>query len=146
VAYLGLKNQVEFVFEPLNTIKDHPGYSVNSTEKAIQILEGVDSPCMKLLFDAYHMSMMGEDIYQTTKKYNHWIGHIHLANPPHRSGPESEGDIDFVQFFKHLKNIDYQGTIGWEFFPEKSSQDAALAIKKIMEEQCQWINWNHLKK
>jgi len=132
VGKLGEKYDFHFVFEPLNTRLDHPGYSLASTEKAIEVIKGVDSPRVKLLFDAYHMGMMGEDVYKQVVENLMYIGHIHLANWPGRTGPDSKGEFNFKKFISLLKENNYQGFVGFEYFPEFDSIQSLNAIKELM--------------
>ncbi len=132
VAKLGDQHNFNFVFEPLNTKLDHPGYSLASTSRGIEIIKGVDSPRVKLLFDAYHMGMMGENVYEQVAQNMMYIGHIHLANWPGRTGPDSRGEFDFKKFISILKDNNYQGFVGFEYFPESDSTDSLKAIKELM--------------
>ncbi len=132
VAKLGEEYDFNFVFEPLNTKLDHPGYSLASTRRGIEIIKGVDSPRVKLLFDAYHMGMMNENVYEEVAENLMYIGHIHLANWPGRSGPDSKGEFDFKKFISILKENNYQGFVGFEYFPELDSTDSLKAIKELM--------------
>ena len=42
---------VTLVLEPLNTMVDHVGYFLDTSRESFQILEQVDSPAVKLLYD-----------------------------------------------------------------------------------------------
>src|SRR5690349_524123 len=52
---------VDLVLEPLNTRVDHPGYFLESTAEALDIVRAVERPNVKLLYDLYHSTVMGED-------------------------------------------------------------------------------------
>ena len=50
------------VLEPLNDRVDHPGYYLTSTVEGLDIVDEVDRPEVRLLYDIYHSAMMGEEI------------------------------------------------------------------------------------
>jgi len=48
---MAVKAGVTLLLEPLNTVYDHPGYWLSSSDKAAAICRKLDCPNMKLLFD-----------------------------------------------------------------------------------------------
>ena len=52
---------VTLLLEPLNTVLDHRGCFLDNSAVGLEIVRRVSSPNVKLLYDIYHMSMMGED-------------------------------------------------------------------------------------
>ena len=53
---------VVLALEPLNDRVDHPGYYLTSTVEGLDIVDEVDRPEVRLLYDIYHSAMMGEEI------------------------------------------------------------------------------------
>ena len=51
--------------EPLNTAVDHPGYFLTSSAEGFGIVDAVDSPNVKLLYDVYHQQITKGNIVQT---------------------------------------------------------------------------------
>lgn len=49
----------QLFLEPLNTRVDHHGYFLSSAEEGGDICKQIGSPRVKLLFDIYHMQIMG---------------------------------------------------------------------------------------
>ena len=56
------REQITLLIEPLNTVKDHPGYYLTSSDEGYEIIREVDSPNVRLLYDVYHQLHMGEDV------------------------------------------------------------------------------------
>lgn len=110
------KDDVTLVFEPLNTLVDHPGYYLSSSDEAFEIAETVGSSKVKVLFDIYHQQIMeGNLIQRITDNINH-IGHFHAAGNPGRHELHV-GEINYPAVFKAIDERGYQGYIGLEYFP-----------------------------
>ena len=63
-APIASKAGVRLLLEPLNTRVDHPGYFLDSTAEALEVINDVDDPAVRLLYDLYHSIVMGEDPQQ----------------------------------------------------------------------------------
>ena len=122
---------IVLAIEPLNTPIDHPGYSLDSSDKAMELVSGVNSPNLKMLYDAYHMHVMGEDVTAKIKEYLPFIGHIHVANHPGRHGLEKNGELDLQGLVHFLKETGYEGAVGFEYFP--ASADHVDSISRFRD-------------
>jgi hydroxypyruvate isomerase len=122
----------EIVIEPLNSKEDHPGYFLDSSSLAFRIIREISHPRVKLLYDIFHMSVMGEDILGDLEDHMNLIGYIHAADWPGRREPGS-GEIRYRQIFSHLKRLGYNGIIGFECYPSdgKSTQAVRNILKLI---------------
>ena len=78
------------LFEVLSSL-DHPDYQADHTAFGVEVVRGVQSPAVKLLYDAYHMFRMGEDVLADVLAHLDIIGHIHLAQSPRRTAPLAGG-------------------------------------------------------
>lgn len=107
---------VGLALEPLNTKVDHAGYYLDSTAEGIQILDEVESPAVKLLYDCYHAQIMEGDLIRTLTSNLAKIGHVHLADNPGRHEPGT-GEIAYRSVFAKLDQAGYPGYVGMEFRP-----------------------------
>jgi hydroxypyruvate isomerase len=85
---------------------------------------------VKLLYDIYHMSMMGEDALAEIEKGLEWIGYLHVADQPGRHQPGT-GRINYRAVNTLLKRAKYEGFIGMEFSalgPDEQAAKTALEI------------------
>ncbi len=100
-------------------MKGHPGYQGDNVDYCAEIVRGVDSPNMKLLFDIYHVQIMHGDILRRLEQCKDIIGHIHTAGNPGRCeiGPDQE--INYPPAMKKLLEIGYTGYVGHEFIPTR---------------------------
>lgn len=108
------KERVLILLEPLNTLKDHKNYFLDSFSSALNIVREVNSEYLKILYDIYHMQIMEGNIVETIRKYYPFIGYVHLANVPYRSEPWV-GELDLKFILKELHKV-YSGFVGFEFF------------------------------
>ena len=53
--------------ELLNSKVDHKDYMGDSTPWAVKVMQGVNSPRVKLLYDIYHMQIMEGDVIRTIR-------------------------------------------------------------------------------
>ncbi|MCA1600682.1 MAG: TIM barrel protein [Acidobacteria bacterium] len=121
---------VTLLLEPLNTALDHRGCFLNDSTLGVEIVRRVNSPQVKLLYDIYHMSMMGEDVLTEIDKNLEWIGYFHVADLPGRHQPGT-GNIDYQAVNTLLRRAKYEGFIGMEFSalgPDEQAARAALEI------------------
>ncbi len=112
------------LLEPLNTRVDHPGCFLNSFAMALEAVQQVGQPNLKILYDIYHMSVMGEDVVAHLRKHLRWIGGVDVADAPGRHEPGT-GRIDYAAVFRTLRRLKYRGVIGMEFFPSSDHVSAA---------------------
>lgn len=123
-------SEVISCFEPLNTLVDHKGYFLNSSKQAFDIIGEIGSPKLKMLYDIYHMHVMGEDVISTIEGNIDSIGYIHIADVPGRHQPGT-GEIDFEDIYNKLSEISYKGYIGFEYMPSIPTEDSLTLTKKI---------------
>lgn len=107
------KADITLVVEPLNTVHDHKGYYLTSSDEAAMALKEVDHPKIKMLFDIYHQALMGEDVVAKIQEHLPLIAHMHCAGAPGR-GPLNTGTLDYDQVFAAIDRLPYQGHVGVE--------------------------------
>jgi hydroxypyruvate isomerase len=122
--------QLLMVLEPLNTTVDHPLYYLTTATEAIQIIDEVASPAVKLLFDIYHHQIMEGNIIQDIKKSIAKIAHFHVADVPGRHEPGT-GEINYANVFRAIEESGYKGFVGLEFKPSRNAEEALKEVLKI---------------
>ena len=113
---------VTLICEPLNTIVDHKGYSLFNTRVGVEIVRVVNSPNVKLLYDAYHMQIMEGNIIDTIRENVQYFGHFHIADVPGRYQPGT-GEMNYVNIITALKKAGYNSAVGFEFTPINGDDD-----------------------
>lgn len=132
IAHRAAAARITLLLEPLNTAHDHRGCFLNGSAQGVDILKRVDSPNVKLLYDIYHMSMMGEDVLGEIERNLEWIGYLHVADMPGRHQPGT-GTIDYQAVNALLGRANYEGFIGMEFSPLGPDEQAAKTPLEIFD-------------
>ncbi|MBA2126777.1 hydroxypyruvate isomerase [Hyphomicrobium methylovorum] len=122
------------LIEPINT-RDVKGYFLDSTAKAMDVIESVGAPNLRLQYDVYHMQIMEGDVAPTIQKWLPHIAHVQIADTPGRHEPGT-GEINFQYIFDHLDRLGYGGWIGCEYNPLTSTYDS-LAWHRALRDKRQ---------
>jgi hydroxypyruvate isomerase len=120
---LAAKTGITILIEPLNH-RDAPGYFLQTSEQALEIIAAVGALNIKLMFDCYHLQIMQGDLTRRLQKYLNSIGHIQIASVPDRREPD-HGEIDYRYILRLLKELGYDRPVGAEYRPATST-DAGL--------------------
>lgn len=107
---------VTLALEPLNDRVDHPGYYLTSTVEGLDIIDEVDRPEVRLLYDVYHSAMMGEHTEDVLDGRLDRVVHVHLADTQGRGEPGS-GTMDWAARLHWLEAHGYAGYVGLEYRP-----------------------------
>jgi hydroxypyruvate isomerase len=111
------------LFEPVNTLVDHPGVFLDRTAPGLDIIEEVGRPGVRLLYDIYHSAAMRERPEDALGRRMHLVGHVQAADHPGRNQPGS-GSIDWPHYLGLLRRLGYTGAIGLEYRPKGASLDS----------------------
>jgi hydroxypyruvate isomerase len=114
---------VVIALEPLNDRVDHPGYYLTSTVEGLDIVDEVDRPEIRLLYDIYHSAMMGEHIEDVLEGRLDRVVHVHLADTQGRGEPGS-GTLDWRTRLDWLEDHGYGGFVGLEYRPSKGTHES----------------------
>jgi hydroxypyruvate isomerase len=117
------------LIEPLNT-RDAPGYFLNTSAQALNIIEAVGRNNLKLMFDCYHLQIMEGDLTRRLERLLSVIGHIQIAAVPDRGEPD-QGEVDYRYVLKALEGLGYVKPIGAEYRP-RSTTDAGLGWMEVL--------------
>jgi hydroxypyruvate isomerase len=113
------------LLEPLNTRVDHPGYYLDSSREAVEIVRALGSPRLKVLYDIYHMQIMEGNLLATIERSLPWIGHFHAAGVPGR-GELFGSELNYPVILAKIEALGYDGTFGLEYFPRLGDHDQSL--------------------
>jgi hydroxypyruvate isomerase len=121
---------IEVLVEPINHF-DMPGYFLNYSRQAREILADAARPNLFLQYDIYHMQRMEGELANTIRACLPLIGHMQLADTPGRHEPGS-GEINYPYLFGLLDELAYQGWIGCEYLPSSSSADSLSWLRPFL--------------
>jgi hydroxypyruvate isomerase len=123
---------VTLCLEALNVEVEHIGNFLKYTKDTAELIQRVNSPNVKILYDAYHMYLNEGKIMETLRKYHHLIDCIHIADSPGRGEPGT-GCINYRAVLEDLKRLDFQGMVTFELVPCTTSEAALKAINAVRE-------------
>lgn len=123
--------EVTLVVEPLNDRVEHPGMYLVDTTLALDIIEAVGSPRLKLLYDVYHSHVMGEDLRAVLAGRMHLVEHVQVADSPGRNEPGT-GTIDWPATIATLRELGYTGALGLEYRPTLEAGASLAATRKAL--------------
>jgi hydroxypyruvate isomerase len=123
---------ITLVIEPLNVLVDHTGYYLDHSKPAFKIVQEINSPNIRVLYDVYHMQIMEGNLIQTIKDNIEMIGYVHIADVPGRNEPGT-GEINYRNVYRTLQSLGYDKTIGFEFEPSTTTLDSLTVSKEIFE-------------
>jgi hydroxypyruvate isomerase len=124
------ENGVTIVLEILNVLINHPGYFLVYSPQGAEIIQTVNHPNVKMLYDIYHQQISEGNLCNNIKKYIACIGHFHIGDNPGRQYPGT-GEINYKNVFRAVSETKYDGYLAMECgYGGKS----ALEIMKIMHD------------
>lgn len=115
------KKGIRFVIEMLNH-NAVPGFHLVRTREALQLLDEVNHPNLRLQYDIYHMQIMEGNLIDTISANIFSIGHIQIADNPGRHEPGT-GEINFLNVFAAIDEAGYNGWIGCEYIPAGKTEE-----------------------
>ncbi|MBW0151398.1 MAG: TIM barrel protein [Phenylobacterium sp.] len=121
---------VMLLLELLNSKVDHPDQQCDHTAWGAQVVTQVNSPALRLLYDAYHMQLMEGDLLRTIRANLPLIGHIHTGGAPGRRDLDDRQEIHWPAVAGLLRHLGYEGWVGHEFIPR---DDPIGALRQAMD-------------
>lgn len=115
IAPYAEEKKISLNMELLNSKIEHPNYLCDNTTWAIALCEAVNSPCIKILYDIYHMSIMEGDLIRNIQRAAPWIGHYHTAGNPGRSNLDDFQEINYPGICRAINATGYDLYLGHEF-------------------------------
>ena len=118
---------VRLLIEPINH-RDMPGYFLNTTDQAADLIEALGRERLGLQFDLYHCQITEGDVTRRMARLMPLIAHMQIADVPDRHEPGS-GEIGWEYVFARIDALGYQGWVGCEYRPAGDT-NAGLAWRR----------------
>ncbi len=113
------------------------GEVICSVDSLLRLIEHVDRPNFKANFDTGHFSAQRENVVLALKKLEGHFANIHISdNDPVNTNhlPIGDGGIDWLEFFRVLKQMNYAGYLGLDLGMSKTIvEDYRRSVERIRE-------------
>lgn len=96
--------------------RDVPGFFLDGQAHAAAVVDAVGSDRVRLLLDVYHLQVDEGDVVTHLTEHLPMVGHLQIADPPHRSEPGT-GELRWEAVFEAIRSSGYAGWIGCEYRP-----------------------------
>jgi hydroxypyruvate isomerase len=108
---------VTICLELLNSKRDHHDYMCDHTPWGVRVVQEVNSPNVKLLYDIYHMQIMEGDLIATIRQNIQWIAHFHTGGVPGRHELNGAQEIQWDGVMRAIADSGFRGYVAHEFIP-----------------------------
>lgn len=110
---------VTICMELLNSKVNHPDYMADHTAWGARVMQEVNSPNVKLLYDIYHMQIMEGDLITTIRDNTAWIGHFHTGGVPGRHELDDTQEVQWDGVMRAIVGTGFKGYVAHEFIPTR---------------------------
>jgi hydroxypyruvate isomerase len=124
------EHNVTLCLEVLNSKVDHKDYHADHTDWAVQVVQGVASPRLKILYDIYHMQIMEGNVIATIRANAQHIAHYHTGGVPGRAEIDDTQELNYRRVMQAIADTGYAAFVGQEFVPRR---DPIASMKQAFE-------------
>jgi hydroxypyruvate isomerase len=110
-------NGVVICLELLNSKVNHPDYMCDHTAWGVRVMQEVNSPNVRLLYDIYHMQIMEGDLISTIGANLGWIAHFHTGGVPGRHELDNTQEVQWDGIMRAIADAGFKGYVAHEFLP-----------------------------
>ena len=127
---LAEQHGVTLCLELLNSKVDHKDYQADHTAWGVQVVQGVNSPRLKLLYDIYHMQIMEGDVIRTIRDHAPHIAHFHTGGVPGRNEIDDTQELNYRRVMLAIAELGFTGFVAQEFVPKR---DPITSMRQAFE-------------
>ena len=117
IKKIGEDHGVTINLELLNSKRDHHDYMCDHTAWGVRVVQEVNSPNVKLLYDIYHMQIMEGDLIATIRQNIQWIAHFHTGGVPGRHELNGSQEVQWDGVMRAIADSGFRGYVAHEFIP-----------------------------
>jgi hydroxypyruvate isomerase len=131
IAPLAEQEGVTICVELLNSKVDHKDYQGDRTAFGVQVMQGINSPRVKLLYDIYHMQIMEGDVIRTIRENIAHIAHFHTGGVPGRHELDETQELNWRTVARAIADLNFQGWFAHEFVPTRAPLESLRAAIEV---------------
>jgi hydroxypyruvate isomerase len=121
---------VTICLELLNSKVDHKDYMCDHTAWGVNVMQAVNSPRVKLLYDIYHMQIMEGDLVRSIQQNIQWLGHFHTGGVPGRHELDGTQEVQWDGVMRGIAAANFQGYVAHEFVP---ARDPLTSLRQAVD-------------
>ncbi|MGC1482735.1 MAG: TIM barrel protein [Candidatus Acidiferrum sp.] len=121
---------VTICLELLNSKVNHKDYMCDHTAWGVQVVQAVNSPRVKLLYDIYHMQIMEGDLVRTIQQNIQWLGHFHTGGVPGRHELDNTQEVQWDGVMRGIVAANFKGYVAHEFVP---ARDPLTSLREAVD-------------
>ena len=125
------EKQVTICMEYLNSKVNHKDYMFDHIAWGVDVVQRVNSPRVRILYDIYHAQIMDGDIVRNIRDHFQWIGHFHTGGNPGRHEIDDTQELNYGFVMKAIAELGYTGFVTHEYSPSQG-HDAITELAKAM--------------
>ncbi len=128
---------VNICMEVMNSKLEDPGLGrkdqmCDHLAWGVDVVQRVNSPRVKILYDIYHAQIMDGDICRNIQQNFQWIAHFHTGGVPGRHEIDDTQELNYRFIAKTIADLGYTGYIAHEFRPTPG-RDPIQSLKQAIE-------------
>jgi hydroxypyruvate isomerase len=130
IKKIGEDNGVVICLELLNSKVNHKDYMCDHTAWGVKVVQEVNSPNVKLLYDIYHMQIMEGDLVKTIQDNIQWIAHFHTGGVPGRHELDGTQEVQWDGVMRGIAATSFKGYVAHEFVP---TRDPLTSLREAVD-------------
>jgi sugar phosphate isomerase/epimerase len=124
-------------------VEPEPDLLIERTQEFKSLIKDVKSEIVGLNFDIGHFFCVGEDPEAAFEELFEWVGHVHIEDIApsrvHNHLIAGQGVIQFLEIFKTMQRLGYNGDISLELYPyvdmpETAGRESLDYLRPIFQE------------
>ena len=123
---------INVCMEYLNSKVNHKDYMFDHIAWGVDVMQRVNSPRVKILYDIYHAQIMDGDIVRNIRDHFQWIGHFHTGGNPGRHEIDDTQELNYRFIAKAIVDLGYTGYLAHEYSPAQG-RSASESLNQAME-------------
>jgi hydroxypyruvate isomerase len=122
---------VTICMELLNSKVNHKDYMFDHLAWGVEVMQQVNSPRVKILYDIYHAQIMDGDIVRNIRDHLRWIGHFHTGGNPGRHEIDETQELNYRFVAQAIADAGFSGYLAHEYSPAPG-RDAIASLKQAL--------------
>ena len=120
---------VSLLLETIDPL-ENPKVYLTHIDEALEIVEAVNHPQVKLLYDFFHEQIAAGNLIAKLEKALPHLALVHVADVPGRHEPGT-GEINYENILRKLAELHYTGMVAMEFLPTSDPVGKLRAAREM---------------